>query len=181
MSKDVKCIDFAHDGMNKAFSSGNMSNYDFKNYIAQRHGFKDHAELRSKIRSAVFAMIHLKQDHQSINAASKYTILKLLHKELFEIIPCCACCGETHLEFLTVDHMNNNGAEHRKSGRFRDLQLELLRNGFKASDYQILCMNCNFALGHSGYCPHKPEIKRVVRIDKCIVKDTQNEKSLFDF
>jgi hypothetical protein len=21
--------------------------------------------------------------------------------------------------------------------------------------YRVLCMNCNFALGHSGYCPHQ--------------------------
>ena len=27
----------------------------------------------------------------------------------------CACCGETTPEFLTIDHINNDGAEHRKS------------------------------------------------------------------
>lgn len=25
----------------------------------------------------------------------------------------CICCGETHPAFLTVDHINNDGAEHR--------------------------------------------------------------------
>lgn len=27
----------------------------------------------------------------------------------------CACCGETERLFLTLDHVNNDGAEHRRS------------------------------------------------------------------
>jgi hypothetical protein len=27
---------------------------------------------------------------------------------------CCACCGESMPEFLTVDHIHNDGKEHRK-------------------------------------------------------------------
>src|SRR5258708_6887508 len=26
----------------------------------------------------------------------------------------CMCCGESHLEFLSVDHINGGGAKHRK-------------------------------------------------------------------
>ena len=25
----------------------------------------------------------------------------------------CSCCGETEPAFLTIDHVNNDGAEHR--------------------------------------------------------------------
>src|ERR1700747_1062977 len=28
---------------------------------------------------------------------------------------CCACCGETILDFLALDHLNNDGAAHRKA------------------------------------------------------------------
>ena len=28
----------------------------------------------------------------------------------------CACCGENAPEFLQVDHINNDGAEHRRTG-----------------------------------------------------------------
>jgi hypothetical protein len=28
--------------------------------------------------------------------------------------PRCACCGETEERFLTIDHINNDGAEHRR-------------------------------------------------------------------
>ncbi|MBA7683673.1 hypothetical protein ES703_92053 [subsurface metagenome] len=26
----------------------------------------------------------------------------------------CACCGESEVRFLTIDHINGNGSEHRK-------------------------------------------------------------------
>ena len=38
----------------------------------------------------------------------------------------CTCCGETEPKFLSIDH----------------------------TGYQILCHNCNMALGSYGYCPH---------------------------
>lgn len=70
----------------------------------------------------------------------------------------CACCGETHEEFLTVDHVKGDGKKHRlevgSGGRGFALYRWLKRHKFPEG-FQILCMNCNFALGHSGYCPHK--------------------------
>ena len=35
----------------------------------------------------------------------------------------CACCGESAFEFLTIDHINNNGSMHRK-------ELKLKSSGF---------------------------------------------------
>ena len=26
----------------------------------------------------------------------------------------CQCCGENHYEFLTIDHINGDGAKHRR-------------------------------------------------------------------
>jgi len=70
----------------------------------------------------------------------------------------CACCGERHHEFLSIDHIDGTGPEHRKqmNGSRRNganLYRWLERNGFPPG-YRVLCMNCNFALGHFGYCPH---------------------------
>ena len=73
--------------------------------------------------------------------------------------PICACCGETLIEFLTIDHINNDGAKHRMEigGRkdFGGHQLYrwLIKQGFPEG-YRVLCINCNFSLGHYGYCPH---------------------------
>ena len=65
----------------------------------------------------------------------------------------CACCGETHWEFLTIDHVHGDGAAHRRQiGRAR-LYRWLRKNRFPEG-FRTLCMNCNFAVGRVGYCPH---------------------------
>jgi len=68
--------------------------------------------------------------------------------------PKCTCCGETHMEFLTIDHINGGGSKDRKKGLIgHDFYAWLIRNGYPEG-YRVLCMNCNFSLGHWGYCPH---------------------------
>lgn len=74
--------------------------------------------------------------------------------------PSCACCGETHYEFLCIDHINNDGAEHRrKMGVYggKNIVYWLVRNNFPEG-FQILCYNCNNAKGRWGRCPHKGEV-----------------------
>lgn len=63
----------------------------------------------------------------------------------------CACCGESNMEFLTIDHINGNGRAHRKS--VGNVYQWLCRNNFPAG-FRVLCMNCNFAYGKYRYCPH---------------------------
>lgn len=67
----------------------------------------------------------------------------------------CVCCGETLIEFLTIDHPKGNGKEDRK--RFRtsySFYLWIIKNNFPEG-YRILCYNCNCSIGHYGYCPHQ--------------------------
>lgn len=67
----------------------------------------------------------------------------------------CSCCGETSPAFLTIDHVNNDGWEHRKTVAPAQLYGWLVRNGFPA-DFQILCYNCNCGrYRNGGTCPHK--------------------------
>ncbi len=73
----------------------------------------------------------------------------------------CACCGTRFLPFLTIDHINNDGAEHRTSGRLPSggsgtvFYRWVIRHNFP-SDLQCLCFNCNFAKRIQGFCPHHP-------------------------
>lgn len=65
----------------------------------------------------------------------------------------CACCGEDHPEFLTIDHINGRPAEHKgKNGIW--LYKIVKAEGFPDT-YQILCWNCNAAKGLYGLCPHE--------------------------
>jgi len=71
--------------------------------------------------------------------------------------PKCACCGESHIHFLCIDHINNDGAEQRRNGLPRagvGLYQYLKKNNYP-SGFQILCHNCNCAKGFYGICPHK--------------------------
>ena len=67
----------------------------------------------------------------------------------------CACCGENQYEFLSLDHMNNDGAAHRRTLKTRceGVYRQLRQQGYPEG-YQVLCMNCNFAKGMHGACPH---------------------------
>ncbi|MCX6780582.1 MAG: hypothetical protein NT003_00460 [Candidatus Magasanikbacteria bacterium] len=66
----------------------------------------------------------------------------------------CFCCGDATNEFLTIDHIFNDGAEQRRSLNKGRLYASIVRDGFP-NTYRIACMNCNFSLGVRGYCPHK--------------------------
>jgi predicted restriction endonuclease len=67
----------------------------------------------------------------------------------------CVCCGESQIEFLSIDHVNNDGAIERKEKHLRgpNLYSYIIKNGFPNS-YRVLCYNCNMSLGMHGYCPH---------------------------
>lgn len=75
----------------------------------------------------------------------------------------CACCGETTPEFLTVDHIDGNGAEHRRqlgvAKTFGGIPFYrwLKKQGYPQGNSQLLCMNCNLAKGHFGVCPHQKD------------------------
>ncbi len=71
----------------------------------------------------------------------------------------CACpgeCAESLFEFMTVDHIGGNGTRDRSSdGWFSQFYFRLLQDKDAKSKYRTLCMNCNFAIGKYGYCPHE--------------------------
>lgn len=68
----------------------------------------------------------------------------------------CSCCGETQLAFLAIDHINEDGAEHRKLiGGSSSLCRWLKKHGFPKDGFQLLCHNCNMAKSFYGGCPHR--------------------------
>jgi hypothetical protein len=92
--------------------------------------------------------------------------------------PDCACCGESELAFLQIDHKFGHGAAHRRLMKPNDprgsnprtsarvLLCDLRERGFPKvldlgngiyDELQVLCANCNTAKAYHGYCPHNPE------------------------
>jgi hypothetical protein len=71
--------------------------------------------------------------------------------------PKCECCGEANIGFLTLDHVNNDGHEHRKSAGEYTLFTWLARRGFPNDPPLVVrCYNCNLGRNNNGgECPHK--------------------------
>lgn len=69
----------------------------------------------------------------------------------------CHCCGEANLNFLTFDHLANDGGKQRRAGlksyRFFAWLLAEKREGIA-----VACYNCNCARAAWGVCPHKTEL-----------------------
>jgi hypothetical protein len=70
----------------------------------------------------------------------------------------CVCCGESDKTFLTLDHINNDGAAHRKAITGQPLQWVIKHDYPKT--LQILCYNCNCAKQRVGICPHEAYRRR---------------------
>jgi hypothetical protein len=73
----------------------------------------------------------------------------------------CACCGERTIEFLALDHVNNDGAAHRRSlgaGVYWGSHFFawLRKTGYTYTALAVMCHNCNQARSWYGRCPHTP-------------------------
>ena len=68
----------------------------------------------------------------------------------------CACCGEANKKFLSIDHINNDGAAHyRQDPKAMNLARWLVKHNFPTG-FQILCYNCNCGRHYNdGVCPHE--------------------------
>lgn len=76
----------------------------------------------------------------------------------------CACCGEVEPHFLTIDHINGGGTEHRKSigGAGTAVMFDLQRRGWPKDGYRLLCYNCNCGRERNGgICPHEHARKKI--------------------
>lgn len=71
--------------------------------------------------------------------------------------PFCNCCKEDRLEFLSIDHINGGGKAHIQEIGYN--LVRWLRKNNYPEGYRVLCMNCNFSIGHHGYCPHTTKSK----------------------
>lgn len=77
----------------------------------------------------------------------------------------CACCGHDDKRFFTIDHVNNDGAEHRRrlTGSKRQgcglyTYKWIIQNNFPDT-IQVLCANCNWGKRmNNGTCPHKNSV-----------------------
>jgi hypothetical protein len=96
----------------------------------------------------------------------------------------CQCCNEDNPHFLTLDHINNDGNKHRaevKSGSVEMIYSQAKKEGWPKDRYQLLCINCNWAKGKWGVCPHKISKTSVEIIEELKSNIFHTGKSLQDY
>ena len=109
--------------------------------------------------SKLFCSYHRVKDRISSRAAEKKLAIKLKEELLKHYGNKCNCCGETIIQFLTLEHVEGNGNIHRKK-LFKynvggvHMYRWLKKNNFPPG-YSVLCMNCNWAKRISKICPHE--------------------------
>lgn len=121
---------------------------------------KRHAEYARKWRKT-----HQEQFHRNQKRAyDKMRLECLIHYSGNP--PKCACCGEVEILFLQIDHINGQGAEHRRQlkeelGYYpggNNLPYWLKKNGYPEG-FQVLCANCNLAKRVDKICPHQKGVE----------------------
>jgi hypothetical protein len=75
-----------------------------------------------------------------------------------EIIKECAICKEHRLWFLTIDHVKNDGSQHRKE-LTSNIYKWIVKNKFPGG-FQTLCWNCNW----EKYLINKPQAKNSTKL-----------------
>lgn len=65
----------------------------------------------------------------------------------------CSCCGETIVEFLTIEHIQGRNDHRAKRSSYKDYRDAIQE--YQPDIYEVLCMNCNHAKGRFGFCPHQ--------------------------
>jgi hypothetical protein len=62
----------------------------------------------------------------------------------------CALCGETDMRALSLDHIYNDGAAHRRETGSGDGQYKWLKAHHYPMGFQVLCASCNIAKHLNG-------------------------------
>jgi hypothetical protein len=112
-----------------------------------------------------------RQENPGVNAIHCKSQRDRLLAEVIEAyggICSCRRCDEVRPLFLTIDHVNNDGAAERrglgdgpspksKKGRAGvNFYRWLKKNGFPRDRYRLMCFNCNCGRARNkGVCPHE--------------------------
>lgn len=121
-----------------------------------RSRYRSEPEYRAKI--SVKNKTYREEHRDAHRATDRRYYSKLRQQVLAAYGHACACCGNSQAEFLTLDHINGGGAKERRRFAGGGMYAHVKKLGFPKDVYRLLCMNCNWALGMYGYCPHQQKV-----------------------
>ena len=120
--------------------------YYHKHYDENKARYRTHSETWKK------------ENPEKVRAINRRCRAKLRRTVIDAYGGKCTCCGIDDWRFLSIDHTNNDGAEHRKDKKLNSSNIYgwLKANRYPEKSFQVLCYNCNLAKAHfGGTCPHQ--------------------------
>lgn len=123
--------------------------------LLRREFYKHH-----RVSQLLKAAKYRKDNWESIRAQTKRQWRKMKEDVINYYGGVCVCCGETELDFLTIDHINGGGNKHRRELRIGGgykFYRWLIKNNFPPG-FQSLCMNCQLSKSISGVCAHQKHL-----------------------
>ena len=129
-------------------------------WSAERNGYQQAYREKYKERLRIYDREKYKTNLPAIKIRAKRHYEKWKKVVFDHYGNVCSCCGETQSRFLTIDHMDDDGAEHRKDVSAGLVLFKWLINNNFPKNFRILCFNCNAGRFHNGgKCPHEAEYK----------------------
>lgn len=127
-------------------------------FYTNRGRLNAHCKICARGLTGAYRLSHPEKLRQYLKEYTPKRHRFLKEAALAKIGMCCACCGESRFEFLTIDHVNNDGHLHRKAMRHDNLYWWFSKTGGEGYEIQTLCFNCNFGKRYNnGVCPHQTE------------------------
>lgn len=136
----------------KLFGGSNRMFYEWLRKEGMPAGFQVLCANCNSSKSNRSACVHIRGPWLPAKWVSNYRSsqkrrLKVLQHYSSEGIPKCVGCGTRETEFLQLDHVLNDGAEHRRSAGLKTsdgLIYWCIKNSYPESvKLQVLCANCN--------------------------------------
>lgn len=131
--------------------------YDSKPEVKIRKSIKAHERyLRTRDQQIAYGKEYRKINAEWRNQKERDKSRHLRMEILLAYGGKCSClgCNEWRYEFLTMHHIDNDGASHRKEIKYGSMY-EWIKAHDLPLNFRVLCWNCNLALGKYGYCPHE--------------------------
>ena len=91
--------------------------------------------------------IEIKPENPNKRQQQKANYVRLVKEQVLARYGTHCTCGETDLEVLTLDHVNDDGAKHRKDTGTRgfNFYIMLRKNNFPQDPpLKVLCINCQY-------------------------------------
>lgn len=125
-------------------------------WSAHRREYQEQYRDENSERLTAYHKVKHYQKRDLRNTSAKRHYARLKDKVLAAYGAVCACCGETERAFLTFDHKNNDGADHRRKIGSGSVFYRWLIDNDYPSTIQVLCFNCNAGKhNNGGICPHE--------------------------